>query len=112
MGISFITSELPWAVVFCLFGACSLYLVLFGPGFLFGLPLNSGLGAPIGNEILMAVASCIPFTDQAGLDVQTHHFQEFKDTILEALAHCGISVDEKKVLTGRALHLCRVEAMK
>ena len=70
------------------------------------------MSAPFGNEILMAVASSVPFTDQAGQDVQTQLFQEFKDTNLDALAHRGISVDEKKALTGRALHLYRVEAKK
>jgi hypothetical protein len=70
------------------------------------------MSAPFGNEILMAVASSVPFTDQAGQDVQNQLFQEFKDTNLESLAQRGIEVNEKKVLTGRALHLYRVEAKK
>lgn len=77
-----------------------------------GATFEFKMGAPFGNEILMAVASSVPFTDQAGQDVQTQLFQEFKDTNLESLAHRGISVEETKVLTGRALHLYRVEAKK
>ena len=70
------------------------------------------MSAPFGNEILMAVASDVPFTDQSGEDLKTQLFKEFKDTNLETLAHRGITVGEKKALTGRALHLYRVEAKK
>ena len=77
-----------------------------------GAAFEFKMGAPFGNEILMAVASSVPFTDQAGQEVQNQLFQEFKDTNLESLAHRGISVEETKALTGRALHLYRVEAKK
>lgn len=70
------------------------------------------MSAPYGNEILLAVASDVPFTDQSGEDLKTQLFKEFKDTNLETLAHRGITVGEKKALTGRALHLYRVEAKK
>ena len=70
------------------------------------------MGAPFGNEILMAVASSLPFTDQNATDVQNQLFQEFKDTNLEQLGTRGIEVTEKKALTGRALYLYRVEEAK
>ena len=77
-----------------------------------GATFEFRMSAPFGNEILMAVASSVPFTDKADEDVQSQLFQEFKDTNLETLAHRGISVSGKEVLTGRALLLYRVEAKK
>ena len=74
-----------------------------------GASFEFRMGAPFGNETLLAVASSIPFTDKTAQATQDQLFQEFKDTNLEALAHRGISVDEKKALTGRALHLYRVQ---
>jgi hypothetical protein len=66
------------------------------------------MGAPFGNEILFAVASTVPFTDEAGQRLEDQLFQEFKTTNLEDLGQRGIDVKAPAVLTGRALTLYRV----
>lgn len=69
--------------------------------------------APLGNEILMAVASSRPFTDAESFRFQSELVKEFQNTNLEALSHRGLGVEAGDApLVGRALQLYRVEARK
>jgi hypothetical protein len=66
------------------------------------------MSPPFGNEILMAVGSTAPFTDEASQRLQDQLFQEFASTSLESLGRRGIDVRGADVLTGRALKIYRV----
>jgi hypothetical protein len=70
------------------------------------------MSPPYGIEVLMAVASSTPFTEQDSNYFRVQLFREFENTHLESLAHRGVHIIRNETLTGRALHLYRVEARK
>ncbi len=71
------------------------------------------MSPPFGNEILMAVGSSEPFTDESSFHWQNELFKQFEDTDLQKLAMRGITVTEtKSPVTGRALQIYRVVPSK